>query len=56
MTNTTSKMDFQHVFEAIETAASTNNDETKDLNVPVELVNEEERFKDGKGVEQNNDQ
>ena len=40
-------MDFQHVFEAIETTASTNNDGNEDLIVPVELVDEEERFQDG---------
>ena len=46
-TNTTSKMDFQHVFEAIETTSSTNNDWNEDLIVPVELVDEDERFQDG---------
>ena len=46
-------MDFQRVFEAIETAASTNNDGNEDLIVPVELVDEEERFEDGDGVEWN---
>ena len=44
-------MDFQHVFEAIETTASTNNDGNEDLIVPVELVGEEERFQDGYGDE-----
>ena len=42
-------MDFKHVFEAIETAASTNNDGNEDLIVRVELVDEEERFQDGYG-------
>ena len=42
-------MDFQHVFKAIEIEASTNNDGNEDLIVPVELVDEEERFQDGYG-------
>ena len=51
-TNTT-KIDFQHVVEAIETAAPTINEGNEDLIVPVDIVVEEERFEDGDGVERN---
>ena len=33
--------------EAIETAASTNNEGNEEGSIPVELVDEEERFQDG---------
>ena len=35
--------------EAIETAASTNNERNEEDSIPVELVDEEERFQDGYG-------
>ena len=35
--------------EAIETAASTNNEGNEEDSIPVELVDEEERFQDGYG-------
>ena len=54
-TNTT-KIDFQHVVETIETAAPTINEGNEDLIVPFDIVVEEERFEDGDGVERNNDQ
>ena len=37
------------VAEAIETAASTNNEGNEEESIPVELVDEEERFQDGYG-------
>ena len=37
--------------EAIETAASTNNEGNEEDSIPVELVDEEERFQDGYGDE-----
>ena len=37
------------VAEAIETAASTNNEGNEEDSIPVELVDEEERFQDGYG-------
>ena len=45
-----------HVVEAIETAAPTINEGNEYLIVPVDIVVEEERFKDGDGVERNDDQ
>ena len=45
-----------HVVEAIDTTAPTINEGNEDLIVPVDIVVEEERFKDGDGVEWNNDQ
>ena len=55
-TDTTTKIDFQHVVEAIETAAPTINEGNEDLIVPVDIVVEEERYEDGDGVERNDDQ
>ena len=37
------------VADAIETAASTNNEGNEEDSIPVELVDEEERFQDGYG-------
>ena len=39
------------VAEAIETAASTNNEGEEEDSIPVKVVDEEERFKDGFGDE-----
>ena len=37
------------IAETIETAISTNNEGNENVSIPVELVNEEERFEDGYG-------
>ena len=37
------------IVKAIETAVSTNNEEKEEDSIPVELVDEEERFQDGYG-------
>ena len=37
------------IAEAIETATSTNNEGNEEVTIPVELVDEEERFQDGYG-------
>ena len=44
------------VVEAVETAAPTNNEGNEYLIVPVDIVVEEERFKDGDRVKQNDNQ
>ena len=38
------------ISEPIETAASTNNEGNEEDSIPVELVDKEERFRDGYGV------
>ena len=38
-----------NIAEAIETVASTNNEGKEEDNIPVELIDKEERFQDGYG-------
>ena len=47
MTNTRLRTTENGVADAIETAASTNNEGKEEDSIPVELVDEEERFEDG---------
>ena len=49
MTNTRLRTMENDVADAIETAASTNNERNEEDSIPVKLVDKEERFHDGYG-------